>query len=189
MWSGSISVIISHLHSNLRDQPFHGWTQNQCFRHLLVCFCHHSWNFEPDHGESKSPKHWSLVQPHWPWPWRQSKSPKTRSEVLKALQTFKTSVSIHQSPWCNIPKDMNQTAKTQVSGSSVSTLFKEMRNSPKQWFLFQTCQREMSKQTCVHLFTINTSNPTWTLPYITKEAHNIHVWSLTTNSKIMEEPV
>jgi hypothetical protein len=51
---------------------------------------------------------------------------KTRSEVLKALQTFKTSAPVYQLPWCNIQKDMNQTAKTLVFGSTVSTLPKEM---------------------------------------------------------------
>jgi len=117
--SSAISTQISRI-SHFMDE------HKTSFRDLLACFRHHSWNFKPDQGESKSPKHRFLMQPHWPWLCRQSKSLKTRSEVLKALQTFKISVPIYQSPWCNIPKDMNRTAKTMVFGSIVSTLFKEM---------------------------------------------------------------
>jgi hypothetical protein len=40
----------------------------------------------------------------------------TRSEVWKVPRTFKTSVPLYQSPWCNIPKDMNQITKTLVFG-------------------------------------------------------------------------
>jgi len=176
MWSGSIRVIISHLHSNLRHQPFHGWTQNQCLRDLLACFCHHSWNVEPDQGESKPPKHWFLVQPHCPWQWRQSKPLKMRSEVLKALQTFKTSIPIYQSSWYNIPKDMNQIAKTLVFGSTYQPCLRIWCSSPKQWFLTQTCHRELSKQTCVHLFTINASNPTWTIFLISQKMYITYMY-------------
>jgi hypothetical protein len=123
MWSGSIRVVISHLHSNLRHQPFHSWTQNKCFR--LTCLF-------------PSPQ---LKRQTW---WRQqvsktmvlsattltltmeTKQASTRSEILKVPWTFKTSVPLYHSPWYNIPKDINQIAKTLVFGSTISTLFKEM---------------------------------------------------------------
>jgi hypothetical protein len=51
---------------------------------------------------------------------------KQRFEVLKALQSFKTSVTIYQSSRCNIAEDFNPAAKTLVFGSTISTLLKEV---------------------------------------------------------------
>jgi len=85
---------------------------------------------------------------------------------------------------------MNQTAKTLVFGSTVSTLFKEMvqflqtmvfnSNLPKK--IVQADMRAFIHHKCFK------SNMNY-LPNITKEVHNTHVRSLTTISKTMEEPV
>jgi len=85
---------------------------------------------------------------------------------------------------------MNQIARTLVFGSTVSTLLKEMVQF-SQTMGFNSNLPKGIVQVDMHAFIHHKCFKSHMdyLPYITKEVHNIHVSSLTTISKIMEEPV
>jgi hypothetical protein len=195
MWSGSIRVIISHLHSNLKDQPFYGWTQNQCFRDLLACFCHHSWNNEPDQGESKSPKlvlsATTLTLTMESSLWKQDLRLCRHYKHSKHQYLFTNCHNVtSQKIWIKLPehwflaqlyqtcfKEMVQFSQTMGFNSNLP---KGIVQADMHAFIHHKCFKSHHKCFKSHMDY---------LPYITKEVHNIHVPSLTTISKIMEKPV